>query len=81
MQLQLIKQLFEHVTAKGIHTIRNAASKDYAAILAQFDNLEGQNLKACIDREHRLVCCKYCGELGLLIVQRSSGDLSAGGIR
>jgi hypothetical protein len=72
---QLIKRLLEHVPAEGVHTIRHAglyasASKDYEAILAQFGNLEGQNLKTCVDKEHRLVCCKRCGEPGLLIGQR-----------
>lgn len=61
--------------AEGVHTIRHAglygsASKDYEAILAQFGNLEEQYTKTCVDPQRRLVCCKRCGEPGLLIGQR-----------
>ncbi|GAB2589687.1 hypothetical protein GCM10026986_16370 [Nitrincola alkalisediminis] len=74
-QRQLIKRLLEHVPAEGVHTIRHAgiyasASKDYEGIVAQFGNLEGQHVKTCVDSQHRLICCKRCGEPGLLIGQR-----------
>ena len=74
-QQQLIKRLLDHVPAEGVHTIRHtdlyrSASKDYAAILAHFGNLEEQYTKTCVNPQHRLVCCKRCGEPGLLIKQR-----------
>lgn len=74
-QRQLIKRLLEHVPAEGVHTIHHAgiyasASKDYEGIVAQFGNLEGRHVKTCVDSQHRLICCKRCGEPGLLIGQR-----------
>ena len=74
-QRVLIQRLLAHVPAEGVHTIRHAglygsACKDYESLLAQFGNLDGQNVKTCVDPIHRLVCCKQCGEPGLLMGQR-----------